>query len=353
MFLPILTISTAPDGRRKRSQPYTWRHIAQFARRIRCWSSFSVNCLFPVPPGLAGGDACTALAQHRGGRCPWWSITSTRQRGPLRRPATWCHKRGERTLATLLKLLGVNNSDGSMVSKRWFSSSTPETHRLRRLGRPARPQRCAAAPPRVIRINGQAPSAHGQAPDRASRQPATHPPTRTQPALAAPGQPRDSSHEPTAMAPQRQHAGYENLGKAGWPRCLGGPRGGGVGPAGGRLFTDPRLVDLGKQDPAMGWRVVLGPVTKDKNNPLLVEDQLWDVRWDNTYITSQYNLESKKFRLWYNGFASCTGYKPGPAPPSPQDTCAHPTAHRVWPALILPKHWTAWSHLMHAESSDG
>ena len=28
---------------------------------------------------------------------------------------------------------------------------------------------------------------------------------------------------------------------------------------------------------------------QDPANPLLVEDQLWDVRWDNTYITSMYD----------------------------------------------------------------
>ena len=28
----------------------------------------------------------------------------------------------------------------------------------------------------------------------------------------------------------------------------------------------------------------VGPVVKDPHNPLLVEDRLYDVRWDNTYM---------------------------------------------------------------------
>ena len=46
-----------------------------------------------------------------------------------------------------------------------------------------------------------------------------------------------------------------------------------------RLFVDPRLVDE-----ASGFTPTVGPVTKDAQNPLLVEDRLYDVRWDNTYM---------------------------------------------------------------------
>jgi hypothetical protein len=122
-----------------------------------------------------------------------------------------------------------------------------------------------------------------------------------------------------------------------------------------RLFTDPRVVNLTATDES--WSVRLGPITKDANNPLLIEDQLWDVRWDNTYITSRYDHESNTFRLWYNGFVSCGGYKPGPKPPGPGDQCGHPTWHTTFGARgLIP--WPnstgrPWSALMYAESHDG
>ena len=46
-----------------------------------------------------------------------------------------------------------------------------------------------------------------------------------------------------------------------------------------RLFVDPRLVDQ-----ASGFAPTVGPVVKDPHNPLLVEDRMYDVRWDNTYM---------------------------------------------------------------------
>ena len=67
-----------------------------------------------------------------------------------------------------------------------------------------------------------------------------------------------------------------------------------------RLFVDPRVADTSASglNAAGGWVPVIGPVTKDPANPLLVEDKLWDVRWDNTYITSMYDEATGRFRLW-------------------------------------------------------
>ena len=68
-----------------------------------------------------------------------------------------------------------------------------------------------------------------------------------------------------------------------------------------------------------------GPVTKEAKNPLLVEDQAWDVRWDNTYITARYDHVMKKTRLWWNSQLTCKG--DGTTTISPKDQCGHPTWH--------------------------
>jgi hypothetical protein len=123
-----------------------------------------------------------------------------------------------------------------------------------------------------------------------------------------------------------------------------------------RLFIDPRFVD-----PATisGFSTTVGPVTKDAANPLLVEDRLYDVRWDNTYITSMYDSITGKYRLWYNGFISCTEpYNPDADKPGVKNSCAHPTWHttfgkeglKPWPGS--PQARPA-SGLMYADSSDG
>jgi hypothetical protein len=127
-----------------------------------------------------------------------------------------------------------------------------------------------------------------------------------------------------------------------------------------RLFTDPRLANLSAQQregAAAGWTVGVGPVVKDAANPLLVEDQLWDVRWDNTYITTRYDTATAKFRMWYNGFVSCGGYNQGADKPGVKNACGHPEWHRSFgKAGLIP--WPnspgrPMSALMYAESTDG
>ena len=124
-----------------------------------------------------------------------------------------------------------------------------------------------------------------------------------------------------------------------------------------RLFTDPRLAN-----PSAGWSVVVGPVTKDAANPLLVEDQIYDVRWDNTYITARYDSTTGKFRMWYNGFVSCGGYEQSADQPGTHNACGHPEWHRTfgtkglvpWPNGKPPlSPGRPMSALMYAESADG
>lgn len=89
------------------------------------------------------------------------------------------------------------------------------------------------------------------------------------------------------------------------------------------LFIDPGVVSFA-QRPA-GAEAVPGPVTKDARNPLIVEDKIWDVRWDNTYITARYDSATNKTRVWWNAQLSCSG--DGTAVISPTDQCGHPSWH--------------------------
>jgi len=62
---------------------------------------------------------------------------------------------------------------------------------------------------------------------------------------------------------------------------------------------------------------------KDERNPLLIEDQIWDVRWDNTYITARFDETLNQTRLWWNAQLSCDG--DGTVVISPKSQCGHPS----------------------------
>ena len=64
------------------------------------------------------------------------------------------------------------------------------------------------------------------------------------------------------------------------------------------LLVDPTVVS----DRGDSWEVVINQPIKEPSSPLLVEDKLWDVRWDNTYPTARYDPETKKYRIWTNAF---------------------------------------------------
>jgi hypothetical protein len=80
----------------------------------------------------------------------------------------------------------------------------------------------------------------------------------------------------------------------------------------------------------------VAPPAKEPSNPLLVEDKLWDVRWDNTYPTTRYDLATKTYKMWYNAFVSWK------------------EPHPSW---NFPKPITAWKGhtgaTLYAESDDG
>ena len=58
------------------------------------------------------------------------------------------------------------------------------------------------------------------------------------------------------------------------------------------LFVDPRVVNSSAQS---GWKRVVRSPGKDSRNPLMVEDRIWEVRWDNTYPTVHYDKTTKRW----------------------------------------------------------
>ena len=72
-----------------------------------------------------------------------------------------------------------------------------------------------------------------------------------------------------------------------------------------------------------------------------------------------YDSATSKYRLWYNGFISCTApYDQSADKPGVHNACAHPTWHTTFGAKgLLPWPGTRQarpaSGLMYAESADG
>ena len=57
------------------------------------------------------------------------------------------------------------------------------------------------------------------------------------------------------------------------------------------------VADGGASSSSAGWQVELPAPIKEPENPLLVEDKLWDVRWDNTYPTTRYDADAKLYKM--------------------------------------------------------
>jgi len=49
-------------------------------------------------------------------------------------------------------------------------------------------------------------------------------------------------------------------------------------------------------------RLAVGTVEKDPRNPLFVEDQPWEVRFDNLYGNVLYDKEDGRYKIWYSPF---------------------------------------------------
>jgi hypothetical protein len=89
------------------------------------------------------------------------------------------------------------------------------------------------------------------------------------------------------------------------------------------LLVDPVVVPQAARSDS-GWEAHVPPVTKEPSNPLLKEDKLWDVRWDNTYATTRYDPQTKTFRMWYNAFV-------GDFHPHPAWAKQFPPPQKPWP----------------------
>lgn len=99
------------------------------------------------------------------------------------------------------------------------------------------------------------------------------------------------------------------------------------------LLIDPLVL----ADPAPpGWEVYVNQPVKEQANPLLREDKVWDVRWDNAYPTARYDPATRTYRLWHNAFIG--GEKAHPS-------WSFPPPVKPWPTYA--------TGLMYAESNDG
>jgi hypothetical protein len=68
-----------------------------------------------------------------------------------------------------------------------------------------------------------------------------------------------------------------------------------------------------------GAQIALGPVTKEKTNPLFGEfgskgGKPWELAWWNTYPTVAYDTADKMYKMWYNGFVGCKSSRKGFCP---------------------------------------
>jgi hypothetical protein len=115
------------------------------------------------------------------------------------------------------------------------------------------------------------------------------------------------------------------------------------------LFIDPAVVPAPER---AGWEVSVNAAEKDPHNPLMVEDKIWDVRWDNMYVTARH--EGGKYRIWWNSALTCDRPpKPGDDRPNPRMGCGHPTWHKQFPGWVPWQRSPGVSGVSYAESADG
>jgi hypothetical protein len=63
----------------------------------------------------------------------------------------------------------------------------------------------------------------------------------------------------------------------------------------GRILLDSRLVEETRN-----VHLKVGSVQKHNANPLMVEDQPWEPRYDNLYANIHYDPAQHLYRCWYN-----------------------------------------------------
>ena len=119
------------------------------------------------------------------------------------------------------------------------------------------------------------------------------------------------------------------------------------------LAVDPGVISMDARESA-GWTVVVPPAAKHPSNPLMREDKVWEVRWDNTYPTTRWDEAKQKFRMWYGSSFSCDrAPKKTDSFPNPVDGCGHPTWHQQFPDKVPLQTKKGLSGIMYAESTDG
>eukprot|EP00039_Didymoeca_costata_P021890 m.345700 g.345700 ORF g.345700 m.345700 type:complete len:534 (+) comp27044_c0_seq1:211-1812(+) len=117
------------------------------------------------------------------------------------------------------------------------------------------------------------------------------------------------------------------------------------------LFIDPALTSSTNSS---HWERIINQPVKDSRNPLVSEDKIYEVRWDNTYPTVMYDITKKKYRLWYNTCISCDrNIKPSDSKPNPIFGCGHPKWHQQFPGKVPWMKAPIVTAIGYAESDDG
>ena len=49
-------------------------------------------------------------------------------------------------------------------------------------------------------------------------------------------------------------------------------------------------------------RLILGPIRKESQSPLFIEDKPWEIRFDNMYPNVNYDTDDRIFKIWYDPF---------------------------------------------------
>ena len=55
-----------------------------------------------------------------------------------------------------------------------------------------------------------------------------------------------------------------------------------------------------------GVELALGQVEKAPQNPLLTEQQPWELQFNNMQPSVWFDAQDSKFKLWYNMFSTCS-----------------------------------------------
>jgi hypothetical protein len=93
------------------------------------------------------------------------------------------------------------------------------------------------------------------------------------------------------------------------PRSAARPAAGPADPPKIRRGSQRRVIDPRHIERTENLRVRLTPATKHPNNPLMIEDRPWEIRWDDMKPNVSYDPRRGLFELWYTPFIEYQQYE--------------------------------------------